>query len=62
MIPDLSVGIQFLKKLHGANIVSSNVASVVVVFFLHCGLKMMQDVANTRRCVVLTVYMRTTFK
>ena len=36
------------KKLHGANIVSSNVASVVVVFFLHCGLKMMQDVALCR--------------
>ena len=60
--PDLSFGIQFLKRLHGANIVPSNVASVVVVFFLHFGLKMMQDVANTRRYVVLTVYMRTTSK
>ena len=60
--PDLSFGIQFLKRLHGANIVSSNVASVVVVFFLHFGLKMMQDVANTRRYVVFTVYMRTTSK
>ena len=59
--PDLSFGIQFLKRLHGANIVSSNVASVVV-FFLHFGLKMMQDVANTRRYVVFTVYMRTTSK
>ena len=62
MIPDLSFGIQFKKKLHGANIVSSNVASDVVTFFLHCGLKMMQDVANTRRYVVFTVYMRTTSK
>ena len=60
--PDLSFGIQILKRLHGANIVSLNVASVVVVFFLHFGLKMMLDVANTRRYVVFTVYMRTTSK
>ena len=59
VIPDLSFGIQFKKKLHGANIVSSNVASVVVVFFPALWA---EDDANAKRHVVFTVYLRTTSK
>ena len=63
--PDLSFGIQFLKRLHGANIVSSNVASVVVVFFSALWAEDDARCCEYKKvcCVlVFTVYMRTTSK